>query len=159
MNQIHYLGRYINTHCQSLTPSSHYMTANNLHIDSQYGYKKHHVTETLLVHLLDEIMVTVDAKLGVVVLIIDLSAAFDTVNHTICSFQSEGKLTSRNSAVLDYLQQICFIEGHQAKKTHGEEPSTISNHITSSKTTSSVVNVVITHKMSNSVTFFACSSS
>lgn len=60
-----------------------HMTTNNLHIDSQYGYKKHHGTETLLVHLIDEIMVAVDAKLGVVVLIIDLSAAFDTVNHAV----------------------------------------------------------------------------
>lgn len=60
-----------------------HMKANNLDCHSQYGYKKHHSTETLLVHFLNEIMVAVDSKSGVVVLIIDLSAAFDTVSHSL----------------------------------------------------------------------------
>ena len=60
-----------------------HMTANKLHIDSQYGYKKGCGTETLLVYFLDNLMVGVDQKLGVVVLLIDLSAAFDTVDHSI----------------------------------------------------------------------------
>ena len=60
-----------------------HMAANNLESSSQYGYKKHHGTETLLIHIMDEIMVAVDSKLGVVVLLIDLSAAFDTVNHSV----------------------------------------------------------------------------
>ena len=62
---------------------SDHMKANNLDCPSQYGYKKHHSTETLLVHFLNEIMVAVDSKSGVVVLIIDLSAAFDTVSHSL----------------------------------------------------------------------------
>ena len=38
---------------------SDHMKANNLDCPSQYGYKKHHSTETLLVHFLNEIMVAV----------------------------------------------------------------------------------------------------
>ena len=59
------------------------MTLNNLHIDSQHGYKANHSTETLLVKFLNDILVAVDKNRGVVVLLIDLSSAFDTVQHSI----------------------------------------------------------------------------
>ena len=39
--------------------------------------------ETLLVKLMDDIMIGVNNKSGVVVLIVDLSAAFDTVDHDV----------------------------------------------------------------------------
>ena len=60
-----------------------YLSANDLHVPSQYGYKRHHSCETFLLKLIDDILVTIDGKLGVVVLIIDLSAAFDTVDHSV----------------------------------------------------------------------------
>ena len=60
-----------------------HMTLNNLHIDSQHGYKANHSTETLLVKFLNDILVAVDKNRGVVVLLIDLSSAFDTVQHSI----------------------------------------------------------------------------
>ena len=60
-----------------------YLTANNLHVPNQFGYKKHHSCETFLLKLIDDILVKVDKKLGVVLLIIDLSAAFDTVDHNV----------------------------------------------------------------------------
>ena len=60
-----------------------YLSANDLHVPTQFGYKRHHSCETFLLKLIDDILVTIDSKLGVVVLIIDLSAAFDTVDHTV----------------------------------------------------------------------------
>ena len=60
-----------------------HMTINNFHTDSQHGYKSNHSTETLLVKFLNDIIVAIDKKTGVVVLLIDLSAAFDTVQHSI----------------------------------------------------------------------------
>ena len=60
-----------------------HMSSNNLHSDYQHGYKKNHGTETLLLKFIDEILVAIDKKLGVVVLIVDLSAAFDTVSHHV----------------------------------------------------------------------------
>jgi hypothetical protein len=60
-----------------------HMTVNNLHVDSQHGYKSNHSTETLLVKFLNDILVAVDKSRGVVVLLIDLSSAFDTVQHSI----------------------------------------------------------------------------
>ena len=60
-----------------------HMAANNLHNDNQYGYKKFHSTETLLLKFMNDILIAVDKQFGVVVLLIDLSAAFDTVDHKL----------------------------------------------------------------------------
>ena len=60
-----------------------YMTANNLEIPEQSAYKKHFSTETLLVRLTNDILIASDAKNATVVLLLDLSAAFDTVEHSI----------------------------------------------------------------------------
>ena len=60
-----------------------YINDNDLQTASQYGYKKHHSCETLLLKLIDDILVAVDRKLGVVLLIVDLSAAFDSVDHRL----------------------------------------------------------------------------
>ena len=60
-----------------------HMTAKNLHINSQHGYKSYHSTETLLVKFYNDILVAIDRNRGVVVLLIDLSSAFDTVQHDI----------------------------------------------------------------------------
>ena len=60
-----------------------HLTINDLNTPSQYGYKRHHSCETLLLKLVDDILLAVDRKFGVVVLIIDLSAAFDTVDHKL----------------------------------------------------------------------------
>lgn len=60
-----------------------HMVLNDLNQDFQHGYKKNHSTETLLLKFLNDLIVGIDSKLGVVVLLIDLSAAFDTVNHSI----------------------------------------------------------------------------
>ena len=49
--------------------------------NTQFGYKKNHSTELLLLKFLNDVLIGVDSKRGVVVLLIDLSAAFDTVNH------------------------------------------------------------------------------
>ena len=58
-----------------------HLEENALHNPSQFGYKKHHSCETMLLKLIDDILVGIDKKFGVVVLLVDLSAAFDTVDH------------------------------------------------------------------------------
>ena len=60
-----------------------HLAENSLHNSSQFGYKKHHSCETMLLKLVDDILVGVDKKFGVVVLMVDLSAAFDTVDHSL----------------------------------------------------------------------------
>ena len=49
----------------------------------QSAYKKHCSTETLLIRLTNDIMIAADNKNATVVLLLDLSAAFDTVEHSL----------------------------------------------------------------------------
>ena len=76
-----------------------HLTDNSLHSPSQFGYKKNHGVETLMLKLLDDILVAVDRKFGVVMLIVDLSAAFDTVDHSLLIKILQGKYRIRGPAL------------------------------------------------------------
>jgi hypothetical protein len=55
-------------------------TVNDLHCDYQHGYKKYHSTETLLIKVVNDILVGFDSNNATILLLLDLSAAFDTVD-------------------------------------------------------------------------------
>ena len=57
-----------------------HMSLNNLHCLYEHGYKKLHSTETLLLPLVNNTLLSLDSGLAVVWILIDLSAAFDTVD-------------------------------------------------------------------------------
>ena len=59
-----------------------HLEVNELHCPTQFGYKKNHSCVTLLLKLVDDIPITIDRSSGVVLLILDLSAVFDTVDHS-----------------------------------------------------------------------------
>ena len=54
---------------------------NNLNTKEQYGYKQNHSTELLLTWVSNNLFEACDKNLASVVLLLDLSAAFDTVDH------------------------------------------------------------------------------
>ena len=54
---------------------------NDLNIKEEYGYKQSHSTELLLTWVTDNLLKACDKKMASVVLLLDLSAAFDTVDH------------------------------------------------------------------------------
>ena len=56
---------------------------NDLNECLQFAYKKHHISETALPRVLNDILKSIDNKQCVVLLLLDLSAAFDTVNRKI----------------------------------------------------------------------------
>ena len=58
-----------------------YIHDNNLDEKLQSAYKKMHSTETALLRVHDDMLRTVDRGSTVVLLLLDLSAAFDTVDH------------------------------------------------------------------------------
>ncbi|PFX16681.1 Ubiquitin-protein ligase E3B [Stylophora pistillata] len=60
-----------------------YIDDNNLDEKLQSTYKKLHSTETALLRVHDDILRTVDRDCTVVLLLLDLSTAFDTVDHGI----------------------------------------------------------------------------
>ena len=60
-----------------------YFETNNLFYPSQYGYRKDHSTETACLELIDKIHQQLDKKETPICMFLDLSKAFDTLNHTI----------------------------------------------------------------------------
>ena len=60
--------------------NSHLIT-NGLQNDKQFAYKKHHNTETMMVGLIDEVLEGFDENKCTVIVFLDLSAAFDTIDQ------------------------------------------------------------------------------
>ena len=55
----------------------------NILSDSQYGFRKHHSNVYALTHLYDKISSSINNKQFTIGILIDLSKAFDTVDHNI----------------------------------------------------------------------------
>ena len=60
-----------------------YMNEHDLNEIYQSAYRKNHGTETALVKIHDDILRSLDRKCGVVLVMLDLSAAFDTIDHDL----------------------------------------------------------------------------
>ena len=60
-----------------------YLSTNQLFEPCQSAYKKYHGTETALVRVQNDILRSLDNKCGVFLVLLDLSAAFDTIDHGI----------------------------------------------------------------------------
>ena len=58
-----------------------HLSRNNLNIPFQSAYKKHHSTETLLIRIVNDLLIATDENKATVAMLLDLSAAFDTVDH------------------------------------------------------------------------------
>ena len=58
-----------------------HMDFNNLHIPHHSGYKPNHSCETLLLRLNNDILIAMDNGKCTIIFLLDLSAAFDTVDH------------------------------------------------------------------------------
>ena len=61
----------------------HYFTENNLFYESQYGFRPKHSTELASLHLTDQITQDLDNNEVPINIYLDLSKAFDTINHKI----------------------------------------------------------------------------
>ena len=66
--------------CVSLQLNA-YLENNDLHAFNQSGYRKWHSCETALTKIHDDILIVSDKDTNVVMLLLDLSAAFDTIDH------------------------------------------------------------------------------
>ena len=60
-----------------------YLNNNNILHKNQYGFRKHHSTELASLHLVDKIYYKMDANEIPVNVDIDLSKAFDSLDHNI----------------------------------------------------------------------------
>ena len=66
-----------------LVQCNEHMELNNEHTPNQSGYKAKHSCETLLMRVTNDIFMNFDNSYCVIMLLLDLSAAFDTVDHAV----------------------------------------------------------------------------
>ena len=74
---------------------TNYLCDNNLNESLQSAYKKDHSCETALLRIQNDILKSIDDKQCVVLLLLDLSAAFDTVDHKILLHRLQPGLVQR----------------------------------------------------------------
>ena len=71
---------------------------NDLNESLQTACKKHHSCETALLLVQNDILKSIDNEQYVVLLLLDLSAAFDTVDHKILLQRLRSRLGTRGKA-------------------------------------------------------------
>jgi hypothetical protein len=76
-----------------------HMTANNLMDFFQSAYRKYHSTETALLRVKDDIQRELDNSNAVMLVLLDLSAAFDTIDHDILINRLKKKCGIRGTAL------------------------------------------------------------
>ena len=76
-----------------------HMDANQLHISNQSGYKPNHSCETLLLRLTNDVLMAMDSGKFSVFVLVDLSSAFDTVEHERLQFKLFNEIGLRDQAL------------------------------------------------------------
>ena len=67
----------------ALTQLNNYLEKNKLHSINQSGYKKYHSCETALLKMTNDMLKSINNNDMIALILLDLSAAFDTVDHNI----------------------------------------------------------------------------
>ena len=76
-----------------------HMTTHSLYPTFQSAYRKHHSTETALLKVKNDILLNMNSQQVTLLVLLDLSAAFDTVNHTILLQRLQTKIGIRGIAL------------------------------------------------------------
>jgi exonuclease III len=112
-----------------------HMTSNNLHEPFQSAYRVHHSTETALLRVYNDIIESIDNKHCVMLVLLDLSAAFDTVDHAVLLNRFEDALGITGHA-LAWLQSY-FDDRYQS--VHIDKASSQKHHLKTGMPQGSVV--------------------
>jgi hypothetical protein len=100
---------------------NHHMDMHRLHAKMQSAYRPLHSTETALLRVYNDLLNEVDRQRGVILVLLDLSAAFDTIDHKILLSRLHSQLGLSGTALswfesylADRVQSI-FINGEQSQ--------------------------------------------
>ena len=103
---------------------TNYVMTQHLDVMFQSAYKTYHSTETALIKVQNDILCAIDNNKSVLLLLLDLSAAFDTVNHsTLLSRLSERFGVKGNALVwfesyLTSREQFVHVDGCKSTLRH-----------------------------------------
>ena len=78
---------------------SDHISSNQMHQEFQSAYRKNHSTETALLRMRNDILVNMNKQRVTLLVFLDLSAAFDTVDHDILLQRLEYKFGIRDQAL------------------------------------------------------------
>ena len=81
--------------------------ANNMSAMYQSAYRKHHSTENALLCVTNDIKLAMDSKKGTILVMIDLSSAFDTIDHSILLSRLELRY-GITSVVLEWFRSYLY---------------------------------------------------
>lgn len=82
-----------------------YFVTNSLYGKFQSAYRQGHSTETALLKVKNDIMLALDSKTDVVLVLLDLSAAFDTIDHAILLKRLQNRFQITGKA-LDWIRSF-----------------------------------------------------
>ena len=98
-----------------------HMRENDLYMPLQSAYRQNCSTETTLLHVHDSVIRSIDERKGVILLLIDLNAAFDMIDHAILrntltnTIGVKDRCLSWFTTYLQHRQYTVLIAGEQSK--------------------------------------------
>lgn len=98
-----------------------YLEVNKLHHPYQSAYRPHHSVETAMTRVYNDIMCALDQQQGVILVLLDLSAAFDTVDHELLLHRLRTRF-GLGGSVIDWLTSY-LSDRNQTVVTAGEKSS------------------------------------
>lgn len=81
VSNLPYIGKIIEK--VAVNQIEQHLSSNNLHEPLQSAYQANHSTETALLKVTDDILQALDKRQCVYLVLLDLSAAFDTIDHDV----------------------------------------------------------------------------
>lgn len=99
---------------------NYFLEENNILEVSQSGFRKYHSTETALTKIISDLRLNSDANKVSILILLDLSAAFDTIDHNILINRLE-KLIGLTDSVLNWMKS--YIRGRKFYVSLGDHRS------------------------------------
>ena len=107
-----------------LTQLNLHLSTNDLLQPFQSAYRQHHSTETALLHILNDLLLSTDSGNISLLTLLDLSSAFDTIDHSILlnrlqnTFGIHGSALSWFTSYLTDRFQSVLVKNHQSNPVH-----------------------------------------